>query len=156
MYDYILYERNYKTTVWILAGNGINFFHSSGLNYATYTRRQINSCVTKASACHHTLQANHWHRLWEILGIIGVKNNIRNFNYVCKLIVNMFYCGRILTVLSMPISKAWCTASRAQRPITTGIVRRQFPSLSGTTWRNSGSSARNGSRFEHHIRFYSG
>ena len=34
----------------------------------------------------------------------------------------------------------------------TGIVRRQFPSLRGTTWRNNGSSTRNDSHFEHDIR----
>ena len=44
----------------------------------------------------------------------------------------------------MLILKAWGSDSRAQRPLTTGIVRRQFPSLRGTTWRNSGRSTWNG------------
>ena len=33
--------------------------------------------------------------------------------------------------------------------LDTGIVRRQFPTLRGTTWRNNGTSAWNGFRFEH-------
>ena len=70
------------------------FYHSSGLNWATYARCQEISCVTRASACHHTLNGNHWHRLLEILAIIGVTSNITTLNYVCKFFVNMFYCGR--------------------------------------------------------------
>ena len=34
----------------------------------------IISCVTKAPACHHILHVNHWHCLWEIPPIIGVKS----------------------------------------------------------------------------------
>ena len=37
--------------------------------------------------------------------------------------------GLLLTYLNTPILKAWASASRAQRPLTTGIVRRHFPSL---------------------------
>ena len=66
------------------------FYHSSGLNKATYARCQEISCVTRASA----LNDNHWHRLLEIPAIIGVKSNITIFNYVCRFFVNMFYCGR--------------------------------------------------------------
>ena len=55
----------------------------------------------------------------------------------------------VLINLNTPIWKAWGSASRALRPLTTGIVRRQFPSLRGTTRRNNGRSAWNGSRFEH-------
>ena len=47
------------------------------------------------SACHHTLNADDWHRLWEIPAIIGVKSNITSFNYF-GFIVSMFYCGRII------------------------------------------------------------
>ena len=36
----------------------------------------------------------------------------------------------------------------------TGIVRRQFPSLRGTTWRNNGRRMWNGSRFEHICAIY--
>ena len=46
------------------------------------------------------------------------------------------------------------STSRAQRPLTTGIVRRQFPSLRGTTWRNNGRSEWNVSRFEDICAFY--
>ena len=89
--------------------------------------------------------------------IIGVKNNIKTFNYICRLIVNMFYCGRIiLIVFNTHISKVWGSASRAQRPLPTGIVRRQFPLLTGTMWRNNAGSTRNGSGFEHHIRILNG
>ena len=63
---------------------------------AVYARCQVISCVTKASACHHTRHANHRHRSYEFLAIIGIKDNIKTFNYVCRLIVNMFYCGGIL------------------------------------------------------------
>ena len=34
------------------------------------------------------------------------------------------------------ILKVWGSASRVQHALTTGIVRRQFPSLRVTTWRN--------------------
>ena len=79
------------------------------------------------------------------LAIIGVKSNIITFSYICRLIVTMSYCGRMLImVLNTPISKVWGRASRAQRPLPTGIVKRQFPSLRDTTWRNNRSSTRNG------------
>ena len=134
---------------------GDQFFHGSGLNEATYARRQVISCVTKPSACHHTLHANHWHCLWNISPIIAVKSTVTTSIKVLRFVVNMFYCGRVaFTYLNTPILKAWASASRAQRPLTTGIVRRQFPSLRGTTWRFNGRSAWNGSRFEHICAFY--
>ena len=37
--------------------------------------------------------------------------------------------GLLLTYLNTPILKAWANASRAQRHLTTGKVRRHFPSL---------------------------
>ena len=89
------FEAYHNMTVWILAGNGI-FFHGSGLNLATYVRRQVITCVTKASACHYTLYANHWHPLREIPPIIGVKSNIITVNQVRKFIVNMIYYGRFI------------------------------------------------------------
>ena len=67
----------------------------AGVRRQANARHQVISCVTKASACHHILHANHWHRLLEILAIIGVKCNITTFNDVYRLIVNMLYCGRI-------------------------------------------------------------
>ena len=48
----------------------------------------------------------------------------------------------VKTNLNTPIWNAWGSASRAQRPLPTGIVRRQFPSSRVTTWRNNGSIAR--------------
>ena len=77
-------------TVWILAGNYISFTIAAGL---IRLHKEI-SCVTRAIACHHTLNVNHWHRLLEIPAIIGVTSNITTFNYVCRFFVNMFYCGR--------------------------------------------------------------
>ena len=96
----------------------------------------------KASACHHTLHANHWHCLWNISPIIAVKSNVTTSIKVLRFVVNMFIVvGLRLPYLNTPILKAWGSTSRAQRPLTTGIVRRQFPSLRGTTWRNNGRSA---------------
>ena len=68
---------------------------------------------------------------------------------LCFLVVEI-----VLTNSNTPIWKAWGSVSRAQRPLTMGIVRRQFPSLSVTTWRNNGRSAWNDSRFEHMRAFY--
>ena len=56
--------------------------------------RQVIPCVTKVSACHHTLHANHWHCLWKIPPIIAVKSKVTTFIQVLRFIVNMFYCGR--------------------------------------------------------------
>ena len=138
-----------------LGGKLHQFYHSNGLNYATYARCQEIPYVTRASACHHALNDNYWHRLLEIPTIIGVESNITIFNHVCRFFLNMFYCGRNrLTNLNTPIWKAWGSASRAQRLLTTGIARRQFPSLRGTTWRSNGRSAWNGSGFEHTRAFY--
>ena len=64
------------------------FYHNSGLNWATYARCQEISCVTRASACHRTLNGNHWHCLLEIPAIIGVTSNITTFYYVCRYFVN--------------------------------------------------------------------
>ena len=50
----------------------------------------------------------------------------------------------------------WCSSSRAQCLLSTSIVRQQFPSIRDNTWRNSGSRKWNSSRFEHHIRIWSG
>ena len=120
------------------------FFHSGGLNYATYARCQVMSCVTKVGVCHHSLHANHRHHSYEILAVTGVKCNITTFNNVCRLIVNIFIVIELyLTVLNMPISKVWGSASRAQRPLPMGIVRWQFPSFKGhplPMWGNNVSS----------------
>ena len=75
----------------------------------SYARRQ----VTKGSASHNTLNANHWHNLLEIPSIIGVKSNITTFTYVCRFFVNMFYCGRIIVDGFEPVDvKGWWRALR--------------------------------------------
>ena len=53
----------------------------------------------------------------------------------------MLYCGRVILngFILVDIKRVRCV-SRAQRPLTTGIVRRQFSSLRGTTWRSNVSS----------------
>ena len=84
----------YNLTVWILVWND-KFFHGSRLDLATYAWRQVILCVTKASTCHRTLQANHWHCLWKIPPIIAVKSNITIFIHIPRFLVNMFYCGRV-------------------------------------------------------------
>ena len=53
-------------------------FHGSGINKPTYARRQVISFVTKASACHHTFHANHWHCCWKVPPIIAVKSNFHS------------------------------------------------------------------------------
>ena len=55
--------------------------------------------------------------------------------------------GLLLRYLNTSILKAWGSASRAQRPLTMGIVRWQFPLVRGTTWHNNMTSAWNGSHF---------
>ena len=78
---------------------------------------------------------------------------VTTVHLLLRFTVNVSYDGMIaLPHLSTPILKVWGSALRTQCPLTTGIVRRQFPSLRGTTWRSNGKSAWNGSRFEHHIR----
>ena len=126
------------------------FFHSNGLNKPSYARRQVIPCVTKVSACHHTLHANHWHCLWKNASIIAVKSNVTTFIQVLRFVVNIFYCERV----AFTVPKHADIKGVRQRPLTTGIVRRQFPSLRGTTWRNNAMSAWNGSRFEHIRAFY--
>ena len=109
---------------------------------------------------HVSFTAIHWRRLWEIPPIIAVKSNVTNVSLVLRFIVNMFYCFRIfffLLHLNMPVLKVWGCTLRAQRPLTTGIVRQRFPSLrhvKGTTWCNDGRSSWNGSRFEQHSHVY--
>ena len=50
----------------------------------------------------------------------------------------MFYSGRILFYLNTPIVKVWGNSSRTQHPLRSGTVRRQCPSLKGSTWCNKG------------------
>ena len=80
-------------TEWILAGNYISFTIAAGL-IRLHMPGFKKSRVTRPSACHHTLNGNHWHCLLEIPAIIGVTSNIKTFNYVSRSFVNMFSCGR--------------------------------------------------------------
>ena len=77
-----------------------------------------------------------------------------SFKFSDSLQICFIVVGLPLPYLNTLILSPWGSASRAQRPLTTGIVRRQVPSLRGTTWRNNGRSAWNGSRFEHICAFY--
>ena len=58
--------------------------------------------------------------------------------------------------LNTSIWKVQGIASRAQRPLTTALWDNNFPSLGGATWRNNGSSTRNGSHFDLDDRHLSG
>ena len=86
-----------------LSGKSLDFYFLVGIHLikATYVRRQVILCVTKASACHYTLHANHWVCLWQIPPIIAGKGNATTFIQVLRFGVNMFFfCGRVaLTVL---------------------------------------------------------
>ena len=69
--------------------------------------------------------------------------------WMCFIVVGLF-----LLYLNTLILKTWGSASHAQRPLMTGIVRRQFLSLRGTTWHNNGRGMWNGCLFEHICAFY--
>ena len=86
--------------------------------------------------------------------LLSMATSQLSFRCSDSLLICFIVVGLLLPYLNMPILKAWGSASRAQRPLTTGIVRRQFPWLRGTNWRNNGRSAWNGSRFEHICAFY--
>ena len=132
-----------------------------GLNIKTYhatplvhmpARRQVISRVTQASACHHTVHANHWHRLWEIPPIIAVKSNAKIVNLVFRFVVSMFHCFIVvLQDLNTPIDYR-CDVARHEHsfPWRRVLWGDNFP------WRNNGRSAWNGSGFEHYFRLLRG
>ena len=137
----------HNMNVWILPGNYINFSIAVSLI----------SCVTKASVCYHTLHANQWHVYGKFHRSLVLKATLQPAHYVCKFIVDRFYCGRILlTDIYKLILKVWGSASQAEHSLTMGIVRQQFLSLRGPTWRNNGSSTWIGCCFQHHIQILSG
>ena len=85
------YMQYYDMTVWIWAGNYISFTIAAGLIRlhmpgVKKSRCQEISCVTRASACHHTLNDNHWHHLFKIPAIIGVKSSIITFNLCLQIL----------------------------------------------------------------------
>ena len=114
------------------------FYHSSGLNWATYARCQEMSCVTRASACHHTLNDKHWHRLLEIPAIFGVKSNITIFNYVCRFFVNIITLERpwggcppgIQVAADRAPRSGWVTPERPP------VVLPWFNDLANGQWKN--------------------
>ena len=142
-------------TVWILAGNYISFTITAGLIrlhmpgvkksrvYLGRARVTILSMVITSTV--------YWKFQQSLVSQATLQPSIMCADslYICFITVEI-----VKTNINTPIWKAWGSASRAKRPLPTGIVRRQFPSLRGTTWRNDGRSAWNGSRFEHIFAFY--
>ena len=129
----------YNITAWILARNDINICPASS-NHVCNESQRVSSYSPRQSLAWFMEDSTNY----------CSQKQRHNFHSGSQIRVNMFYCGRVaLPYLNTPILKAWGSASRAQRPLTTGIARRQFPSLMGTTWRNNGRCAWNGSRYEH-------
>ena len=75
------------------------------------------------SAWYGTIQANHGHNFNEIWWRIGIEIKIITLSEVCRFIVSMFDCGRTNSAVFnfFVISSS---RSQAQRPLGTGIVRR--------------------------------
>ena len=144
-------------TVWILARNGINFSMAAGLI-------RLHICPASSNlVCNKGQRVSPYSPRQSLALFMEDSTNyccqkqrhkFRSSSQIRCLCIRFIVVGLLLPYLNTPISKAWGSASRAQRPLTTGIVRRQFPSLRGTTWRNNGRSAWNGSRFEHICAFY--
>ena len=128
-------------TVWILTRNVINFSIVTGLIWllcpassnlmcnesqrvSPYSPRQPLALFREDSINYCSQKQRH--------------NFHSSFQIRCKYVIVV---GLPLPYLHTPISKARDSASRAQYPLTMGIVRRQFPSLRGTTWRNNGRNA---------------
>ena len=115
------------------------------------------SCVTKASACRHTpllttgAVYRKFHRssvsktTWQLSSNSTESSPIR-------VIVSELSWSHLNTL----IWKVQGIASQAQRPLTTALWDNNFPSPRGATWRNNGSSTRNGSRFDLDDRHLSG
>ena len=100
---------------------------------------------------------NHWRRLWEIPPIIGIKNNLTTIQQFHRVIADSCYCVRIILTafkhFDMKGSRYRVTSTAS---LDDGIVRQQFLVVKGATWRNNGSSTRNGSRFDLDDRHLSG
>ena len=110
----------------------------------TYVRCKVIPCVRKAGAWHNKIHTSHGHIFTEIRCIINVKMSSTAFSEIGKFIVNMFHCGIFFGGFKSQILVI-------SGSLTTDILKQQFTSLRGTTWRNNGSSIRNGYCFEHHI-----
>ena len=146
---------NYNMTVWILARNDINLsmaaglirLHMPGVKSSRVWRRPVR--VTILSTPITGTVYGSFHQL-----LLSKATSQLSLKFSDSLWIWFIVVGLLLSYLNTPMLKAWGSASRAQRPLTTGIVRRQFPSLRGTTWRNNGRSAWNGSSFEYICAFY--
>ena len=78
-----------------------------------------------------TLHANHSHCLRKIHPIIAFKSNVTTFIQVLRLVVDMFYCGRVaFTVFKHSDIKGVRQRLTSTASLDNGysIVRRQFPS----------------------------
>ena len=144
-------------TVWILAGNYISFTIAAGLirlHMPGVKKSRVQLGRARVTILSMVITgAAYWKSQQSLVSQATLQPSIMFADplYICFIKVEI-----IKTNLNTPIWNAWGSASRAQRPLPTGIVRRQFPSVRGTTWRNNGSSTRNGSRFEHDNRLLGG
>ena len=122
----------YNMTVCILARNDINFSMAAGL-----IRLHMPGVQLLLSKAKSQLSFKFSDLLW-----------------ICFIMV-----GLLLTYLNMPILKACGSASRAQHPLTTGIVR-QFPllrnvfNLQVSQTNDNGRNTWNVSPFKHICAFY--
>ena len=64
-------------------------------------------------------------------------NSKATTNLVLRFVVIMCYCD-ILFLPHLNTLNMWDSTPRAQRPLTTSVVKRQFPSLRDIPWRNNG------------------
>ena len=107
------------------------------------------SCVTKASACHHTpilttgAVYRKFHRSSVSKTTWQLSSNSTESSPIRVIVSELSWLH-----LNTSIWKVQGIASRAQRPLTTALWDNNFPSLRGATWRNNGSSTWNGSRFD--------
>ena len=110
-------ENNYYMTAWILAGNYISFTIAAGLirlHMLGVKKSRVQLGRARVTVLSMAITGTV---LLEIPAIVGVKSNITTFNYVCRLIVNMFISVEIdLTNLNTQIWTARGSASRVQRP----------------------------------------
>ena len=141
-------------TVWIWARNDIKFSMAAGLI-------RLHMPASSNLVCNEGLPMSPYSPRQSLALFMEDSTNYccqkqhHNFHLSSQIRCKCFIVvGLLLPYLNTPILKAWGSASRAQRPLTTGIVRRQFSSLRGITWHNNGRSAWNGSRFEHICTFY--
>ena len=83
-------------TLWILAGNDINFSMAVGLIKLHMPSGQVISGVKKVDVWQHRADSRfaHGQLETEIWWPTDVKMNMKTFSEVCSVIVNMFHCGR--------------------------------------------------------------